>query len=98
MEWIVRTGEGDPSGSHSALILRISDGKAEIIGAFRGSFGVVTREGEWDDIIIYEPRVEYPLIKVGLRFDGSKYVRIWKYEQKSAGAEPVEVKLGDETP
>ncbi len=68
---------GSPYGS--SLVLRIQGGRAEIVGAFNGSFGLIRREKHWDDIVVFSFADRQHKARDGLRFDGKKYSRIWRH-------------------
>jgi hypothetical protein len=83
-EAIIETGQA--AGDH--LVLRIEGERAEIIGTFRGSFGLIRRQEGWDDIVEFSSGDSYYRAKTGLRFDGRSYKTIWRYEQTEEHSEP----------
>lgn len=83
-EAIIETDQA--AGDH--LVLRIEDERAEIIGTFRGSFGLIRRQGDWDDIVEFSSAKSYYRAKTALRFDGKSYKPIWRYEQADKYSEP----------
>lgn len=49
------------------------EGKAEIIAAIQGSFGLIRRENDWDDIVEFNFSGPAYRAKTGMRFDGTGY-------------------------
>jgi hypothetical protein len=50
-ELFIHTGECGTNRDPNLLAIRFVDGKAEIIAAIQGSFGLIKRENDWDDIV-----------------------------------------------
>ncbi len=87
-EMIVETGNDDPAGLGGHLVLRFDRGKCEIILAFHGSFGLIRREGEWDDIVVYswKEKESSGTARTGMRFDGERYRAVWREENLDPGS------------
>lgn len=67
------------------------EGKAEIIAAIQGSFGLIRRENDWDDIVEFNFSGPAYRAKTGMRFDGTGYKPVWRFEQAINGAELMKV-------
>jgi hypothetical protein len=93
-EEVLSTGEGDPSGRSSYLVIRGLPDRCEIIAAFSGSFAFIERKGEWADLVVFEAGARYYKSRTTYRHDGSKYVRI-KKEVRLHKDSPIQVLAPD---
>lgn len=97
-EEVLSTGEGDPSGRCSYLVIRGLPDRCEIIASFNGSFAFIARKVEWADLVVFEADARYYNSRTTYLYDCRSYVRFKKEVQLHQDSQIQVIEPSNEKP